>query len=61
MLLALALVLGATSGCGGAVSVAANTQTIVAGTTTGAYTVSLTSFSGSTVATPAASIALTIQ
>ena len=57
--LPIVIALASISGCGGGSSISEAPQLV--GSTTGPYTVSLTSNSVGTIATPAASIALTIQ
>jgi subtilase family serine protease len=58
---AIALAAASLSGCGGGSSSSSTSSSSTPGSTSGSYTISLTSVSGTTTATPAASIALTIQ
>ena len=61
MACAIAVAFATLSGCGGGSSPSTSTGSPTPGSTSGSYTISLTSASGTTIATPAASIALTIQ
>ena len=59
---AIAIAAASLSGCGGgSSSTSTSTGSTSPGSTSGSYTISLTSISGTTTATPAASISLTIQ
>jgi subtilase family serine protease len=62
MACAIAIAAASLSGCGGgSSSTSTSTGPTSPGSTSGSYTISLTSISGTTTATPAASISLTIQ
>ena len=58
---AIAVASATLSGCGGGSSPSTSTGSPTPGSTSGSYVISLTSASGTTIATPAASIALTMQ